>query len=135
MKRLKTLEEAIEIGTDQYNQLNEKQKEIVDLILNRLNNNSHNSHCFYINRPGESENTFIYTTVYYLAKIRSKRVCTMAYTGIAATFQLSVGKTVHKTFGLPVSLFADSSSTIKIQTKEAQYLKEIDVFIWDEAPM
>ncbi|XP_071582207.1 uncharacterized protein [Temnothorax nylanderi] len=54
--------------------------------------------------------------------------------GIAATL-LPAGKTVHKTFGLPVPLFADSSSAIKIQSKEAQYLKEIDIFIWDEAPM
>ncbi|XP_036143697.1 uncharacterized protein LOC118645901 [Monomorium pharaonis] len=45
------------------------------------------------------------------------------------------GKTVHKTFRLPVPLFADSSSSIKIQSKEAQYLKEIDIYIWDEAPM
>ncbi|XP_025262562.1 uncharacterized protein LOC112637334 [Camponotus floridanus] len=48
---------------------------------------------------------------------------------------LPFGKTVHKIFGLPVPLFADSSSSIKIQSKEAQYLKEIDIFIWDEAPM
>ncbi|XP_011870653.1 PREDICTED: ATP-dependent DNA helicase PIF7-like, partial [Vollenhovia emeryi] len=58
----------------------------------------------------------------------------MAFTGIAATL-LPAGKTVHKTFGLPVPLFADSSSNIKIQSKEAQYLKETDIFIWDEAPM
>ncbi|XP_029670107.1 ATP-dependent DNA helicase PIF1-like [Formica exsecta] len=48
---------------------------------------------------------------------------------------LPAGKTVHKTFGLPVPLFADSSSSIKIQSKEAQYLKKINIFIWDEAPM
>ncbi|XP_011858924.1 PREDICTED: uncharacterized protein LOC105556440 [Vollenhovia emeryi] len=48
---------------------------------------------------------------------------------------LPAGKTVHKTFGLPVPLFADSPSNIKIQSKEAQYLKETDIFIWDEAPM
>jgi len=44
-------------------------------------------------------------------------------------------KTVHKIFGLPVPLFADSASTIIIQSKEAQHLKEIDIFIWDEVPM
>ncbi|XP_036147086.1 ATP-dependent DNA helicase PIF1-like [Monomorium pharaonis] len=83
---------------------------------------------------GGSGKTFIYTTIYHLARIRNKHVCTMAFKGIAATL-LPTGKTVHKTFGLPVPLFADSSSAIKIQTKEAQYLKETDIFIWDEAPM
>ncbi|XP_070157972.1 ATP-dependent DNA helicase PIF1-like [Polyergus mexicanus] len=101
-----TFEETMEIGTKQYKQLNDKQKEIVDLLLNRLdNNNNHNNHCFYIDGPGGS-----------------------------ATL-LPTGKTVHKTFGLSVPLFADSSSAIKIHSKAAQYLKETDIYIWDEAPM
>ena len=58
----------------------------------------------------------------------------MAFTGIAATL-LPAGKTVHKTFGLPVPLFVDSSYAIKIKSKEAQYLKNTDIYIWDEAPM
>ncbi|XP_058810470.1 ATP-dependent DNA helicase pif1-like [Phymastichus coffea] len=58
----------------------------------------------------------------------------MAYTGIAATL-LPNGKTVHKTFGLPVPMFHDSSSNIKIQSNEGKLLKNAKVFIWDEAPM
>ncbi|KYN10408.1 ATP-dependent DNA helicase PIF1, partial [Trachymyrmex cornetzi] len=127
-------EQESEIGMKQYKQLNDKQKEIIDIILDRLDNNSANSHCFYIDGPGGSGKTFIYTTIYYLTKIRNKRVCTMAFTGIAATL-LPCGKTVHKTFGLPAPLFEDSTSAIKIQSKEAKYLKEIDIFIWDEATM
>ncbi|XP_044588723.1 ATP-dependent DNA helicase PIF1-like [Cotesia glomerata] len=64
----------------------------------------------------------------------NKNVCTMAYTGIAATL-LPNGKTVHKTFGLPVPMFSDSSSRIKPNSKQGEYLKNVDVFIWDEAPM
>jgi len=52
----------------------------------------------------------------------------MTFTGIAATL-LSARKTVHKTFRLLVSLFTDSSSSIKIQSKEGHYLKETDIFI------
>ncbi|KYM96549.1 ATP-dependent DNA helicase PIF1 [Cyphomyrmex costatus] len=129
-----TLEEDMEIGNRQYEQLNNKQKEIVNFILNKLDTNDHSNNCIYIDGPGGSGKTFIYTTIYHLVKIRNKRICTMAFTGIAATL-LPEGKTVHKTFGLPVPLFIDSSSSIKIQSKEAHYLKEIDIFIWDEAPM
>ena len=57
----------------------------------------------------------------------------MAFTGIAAL--LPNGKTVHKTLGLPVSLFSDSTSNIKVGSNEGRHLKETDVFIWDEAPM
>ncbi|XP_036146017.1 ATP-dependent DNA helicase PIF1-like [Monomorium pharaonis] len=58
----------------------------------------------------------------------------MAFTGFAATL-LPNGKTTHKTLDLPMPLFADSTSNIKIQSKEAECLKKTDVFIWDEAPM
>ncbi|XP_008212376.1 ATP-dependent DNA helicase PIF1-like [Nasonia vitripennis] len=58
----------------------------------------------------------------------------MAFTGIAATL-LPNGRTVHKTLGLPVPLYNDSSSSIKVQSKEGLFLKETKVFIWDEAPM
>jgi len=64
------LEETMEVGTKQYEQLNAKQKEIVDLVLNRLDTNNHNNNCIYIDGPGGSGKTFIYTTTYYLAKIR-----------------------------------------------------------------
>ncbi|XP_044583970.1 uncharacterized protein LOC123264615 [Cotesia glomerata] len=64
----------------------------------------------------------------------NKNVCTMAYPGIAATL-LPNGKTVHKTFGLHVPMFSDSSSRIKPNSKQGEYLKNFDVFIWDEAPM
>jgi len=75
--------------------------------------------------------SIIYTIIYYLAKIQNKQICTMTFMGIAATL-LPTGKTVHKTFGIPVPLFTDSSSSIKIQPKKAHlqaYLKEIDIFI------
>jgi len=111
------LKEVMEIDTRQYEQLNDKQKKIVDLVLNRLDTN--NSNYIYINGPSGSDKTFIYTTIYYLAKIQNKQLCTMTFTDIAATL-LPAGKTVHKTFGLPVPLFTDSLSSIKIQSKRVQ---------------
>ncbi|XP_039303427.1 uncharacterized protein LOC120357329 [Solenopsis invicta] len=128
-----TLEEAMGVGTKQYNQLNNKQKEIVDLVLNELDTNNHDNNCIYIDGPSGSGKTFMYTTI-YLAKIRNKHVCSMAFTGIAATL-LPAGRTVHEIFGLLVPLYANSSSNIKIQSKEAHYLKETDIFIWNEAPI
>jgi len=43
-----TLEQTMEIGTKQYKKLNDEQREIVDFILNRLDNNIRNNYCFYI---------------------------------------------------------------------------------------
>ena len=128
-----TPEEHLEIGNRQYNMMNETQKKIVDEILDSLDNNR-NQRCFFVDGPGGSGKTFIYNTLYHLIKGRKLNVNTMAFTGIAATL-LPEGKTVHKTLGLPVPLFADSSSSIKAQSEQGQTLKNVDVFIWDEAPM
>ncbi|KYN18631.1 ATP-dependent DNA helicase PIF1, partial [Trachymyrmex cornetzi] len=122
------------IGMRQYKQLNVKQKEIVDTILEAVVTNNNSNTCFYIDGPGGSGKTFIYTTLYYLLKSREKIINTMAFTGIAATL-LPNGRTIHKVFGLPVPLFADSTSNIKVQSKEADNLKLVDIFILDEAPM
>lgn len=58
----------------------------------------------------------------------------MAFTGNAA-ISLSHGKTLHKTFVIPVPLYPDTVSNFKIQSKNADYLKQVDIFIWDETPM
>jgi len=105
---------------------------IVDLVLNRLDTNNHNSNCIYIDGPDSSGKTFIYTTIYYLVKIQMKQICIMAFTGIAATL-LPARKTIYKTFRLSLPLFIDLSSSNKIQSKKAYYLKE--TYIWNEAPM
>jgi len=128
------IQEDISIGIQQYEQLNVEQKKIVDTILAAATTNTNSDTCFYIDGSGGSGKTFIYTTLYYLLKSKDKIVNTMAFTGIAATL-LPNGKTIHKVFGLPVPLFADSTSNIKFQSKEANRLKFVDVFILDEAPM
>ncbi|XP_044597177.1 uncharacterized protein LOC123273764 [Cotesia glomerata] len=120
-----------------YDKLNIRQKGVVNYVLSLVDNNHNNdvnSNCIFIDRPDGSGKTFIYTTLCELLKDKNKNVCTMAYTGIAATL-LPNGKTVHKTFGLPVPMFSDSSSNVKPNSKHGIYLSDVDVFIWDEAPM
>ena len=125
-----------ECGKLQYRSLNTQQKEIVDIVLNAvMHDNEHNNHnCFYIDGPGGSGKTFIYTTLYHILKSNVKKICTMAFTGIATTL-LPNRRTVHKTFAMPVPLFADSTSNIKNQTKAGELLKNVDIFTWDVAPM
>ncbi|XP_058799201.1 uncharacterized protein LOC131668782 [Phymastichus coffea] len=124
-----------EIGERQYQLLNEQQKEIVDVVLNLANEtNNHDNNCIYIDGPVGSGKTFIYTSIYNLLCSKKIKVSSMAFTGIAAIL-LPQGKTVHKTFGLPVPMYSDSSSSITAQSKDGLLLKETKVFIWDEAPM
>ncbi|XP_044005535.1 uncharacterized protein LOC122850453 [Aphidius gifuensis] len=130
-----SLEQHKDIGSRQYEILNEEQKAVVDTISNRVvDENSSESKCFFIDGPGGSGKTYIYITLYHLLQSQCKNVTTMAYTGIAATL-LPRGKTVHKTFKLPIALYSDSSLTIKAQSKEADHCRKMDVIMWDEAPM
>lgn len=124
-----------EKGTAHYITLNDDQKAIIDTIVNSVKEvQAETDRRFYIDGPGGSGKTFLYTTLWYLLTGIGKKVSTMAFTGIAATL-LPHGKTVHKTFGLAVPLYSDSASSIKIGTKEARMLETTDIFIWDEAPM
>lgn len=129
-------EQINEIEFRQYERLNEQQKQIVDVVLNKYEQNAKKAvvESFYIDGSGGYGKTYIYTTLCSLLKNKNKKVCTMAFTGIAATL-LPHGRTVHKTFGLPVRLHPDSCSNIKASSKEAAYLNNVDVFIWDKAPM
>ena len=124
----------INIGEQQYNKLNNQQKIIVDTIMNSVRKKNNSQNCFYLDGPGGTGKTFIYSTLYHMLIKINVSVQTMAFTGIAATL-LPHGKTVHKTFLLPVPLYSDSSSNIKLQSIDAKKLKNTDVFIWDEAPM
>ncbi|XP_008202508.2 uncharacterized protein LOC103315450 [Nasonia vitripennis] len=108
-------EDYLNIGHQRMNKLNEKQKIIANKVLNAVMNGNcdnltENDTCFFIDGPGGSGKTFVYETLWYILNGNNKNVCMMAFTGIAATL-------------LPKEL------------KEAAYLKSIDVFIWDEAPM
>ena len=87
----------------QYNMLNNKQKNIVDKILEVTNVIDYNGSSFYIDGPGGSGKTFVYTTLYNLLKSQNKNVCCMAFTGIAATL-LPRGMTVYKVLSLHVPL-------------------------------
>lgn len=65
---------------------------------------------------------------------KSKNVCCIAFTGIAATLSPQ-GKTAHKVFKLPVPLDSQSTSDIRLGSEEANYLEKVDVILFDEAPM
>jgi hypothetical protein len=120
-----------ETGLEKYQLLNPEQKLVVDHVLEAIENPL--GQCFFIDGPGGSGKTFVYTTIYHLATANHKKVLCVAWTGIAANL-LPDGRTVTSTFRLVVQDDSRSSS-MKNQSKEAAVLRATDVFIWDEAPM
>ncbi|XP_063991156.1 uncharacterized protein LOC135169788 [Diachasmimorpha longicaudata] len=129
-----SLEEHRDIGQNRSGKWNSKQKDMVDNVLNAVETTGSPTKYFYIDGPRGSGKPFAYTTLYHLLRTQEKKVHTMAFIGIAAIL-LPRGKTVHQSFGMPVPIFNDSVSNFRSQSSKAQYLREVDVFIWDEAKM
>jgi hypothetical protein len=125
------LDEHRDLGTQKYELLNLEQKLVVDSVLEATDDPR--GKCYFIDGPGGSGKTFVYTTIYHLATSRGLTVLNVAWTGIAANL-LPNGRTVTSAFRLVVQDNSRSSS-IKRQSKEALLLHNTDVIIWDEAPM
>ena len=54
-----------------------------------------------------------------------------ASTGIAA-WNLAGGRTVHSTFKIPIDTDSDSTSSLKVQSSEADVIRQSKLIIWDE---
>ncbi|XP_011313593.1 uncharacterized protein, partial [Fopius arisanus] len=74
------LEQHRTIGQSQYEKLNSEQKNIVDNVLNAVEARETSTTYFYIDGPGGSGKTFVYTTLYHLLRASEKNVHTMAFT-------------------------------------------------------
>ncbi|VDP42085.1 unnamed protein product [Heligmosomoides polygyrus] len=118
-------------GHANYGLLNSEQKLVVDDLLSAINQPE--GQCFFLDGPGGSGKTFVYTTIYHLATARRKQVLNVAWTGIAANL-LPDGRTATSAFRLVVA-DQNRSSSMKRQSEEAKRLSKIDAVIWDEAPM
>lgn len=63
-----SLEQILDVGLQKYRQLNEIQKEITDIIMNAANGIDRHeiqNTCFYINGPGGTGKTSVYTTLWH----------------------------------------------------------------------
>ena len=79
--------------------------------------------------------TFVYNTLYQRLVGAGKKVLCVAYSGIAASL-LPKGQTAHSAFKLKLNMTDDDfASTLRMQSKQAQKLRELDFIIWDEISM
>jgi hypothetical protein len=114
-----------------WDKLNEQQNVIANEILKSLLGES-DQKCFYIDGPGGSGKTFLYKALIQKAETINKKPLVIAWTGIAATL-LPGGMTCHSVFSLPLDL--STISYPRLTNPKKEYLKSIDILIWDEAPM
>ena len=131
-------EEYKNMGEEMQQKLNADQQAIITTLMNAIEgvggSRDQPTNCFFVDGPGGTGKTFTYKTLCYLLRGENKVVSNMAFTGIAASL-LPDGKTVHTSFKLPLIIDKDSTSSITKRSAEEKALKEIHVFIIDEASM
>ncbi|KAL3123191.1 hypothetical protein niasHT_010361 [Heterodera trifolii] len=125
------LAEELDLGQRDYALMYAEQREICDEILHRIWNPVNEPAFYFLSGPGGTGKTHVNKTIVHMLRGQKKKVCTMAFTGIAATL-LPAGRTLHNRFGLTLDM---SNSSISPRSRAWQELKDTDLFICDEAPM
>ena len=120
-------------GAEMLASLQPLQREYYDKIMASVESEEEGPRCFFLDGPGGSGKSYLYNTLTHNLRAQGRSVLNVASTGIAAT--LIGGMTAHKQFGIPVPCHENSTSRIRLNTREAQQLKDASVLIWDEATM
>ncbi|EPB69310.1 hypothetical protein ANCCEY_11605 [Ancylostoma ceylanicum] len=118
-------------GSRLYASLNANQKRAADDIIAAMDRDE--NRCFFVDGPGGSGKTYLYSTIYNIAVGRRQVVLCVAWTGIAANL-LPGGRTVNSAFKLNMA-DGNRTSLMKRQQKEARQLMATDIIIWDEISM
>ncbi len=131
------IEKEKEIADRQIPLLNEKQRTAFDRIIRAIDNPEQPSslgRCFFIDGPGGSGKTFLFTTLLSFIRSRNQLALPYATTGMAATL-LKGGRTVHSGFKLELNLTSNSTSRLKLNSSEAVLLCAAKLIIIDEITM
>ncbi|GKA23021.1 ATP-dependent DNA helicase PIF1, partial [Tanacetum coccineum] len=112
--------------------LNPEQRIIYDDVVQSVHNKKGNF--YFVYGPGGTGKTFLYKTI--ISRLRSDRmiVLAVASSGIASLL-LPAGRTAHSRFVIPLELMENSTCGIKQNTQLAELMQEVQLIIWDEAPM
>ena len=121
-------------GEQRVEMLNVKQLYAFRKITAAIDDEDVEDRCFYLDGPGGSGKTFLYTTLMSFIRGRGQTVLPFATTGIAGTL-LKGGRTVHSGFKLPVPLLDTSVSSMRLNSAEATVIREASLIIIDEVTM
>lgn len=129
-------EEIAQMAVADVSLLNADQKKVVDAIYARVTRGDDSrDNLFFIDGYAGTGKTFVYTTLYKLLVARGLKVLCAAISGIAASM-LPGGRTAHKAFGLKLDMDEHNyASNLGMRTDQANYLRSVDLVIWDEISM
>ena len=99
-----------------------------------VNNIENGNNLFFIDGPGGTGKTFLYSAILNTVRSKGKIALAVASSGIAALL-LDNGRTAHSRFKIPINLDDLSTCNIAPNSELAELIRMTQVVIWDEAPM
>ncbi|KAE9539872.1 hypothetical protein AGLY_005124 [Aphis glycines] len=127
--------DAATLWARRVNDLNDEQRTMYDRVMAAVDDNRNVQKVFYVDGPRETGKPTLYGCLIWSLRNRRRSVLCVAFTGIAASL-MNGGMTVHSTFGLPFgTLNDDETSSITMQSKRAQRIRDAALIVWDEVPM
>ncbi|GJW62631.1 ATP-dependent DNA helicase PIF1-like protein [Tanacetum coccineum] len=105
-------------------QLNPEQRLIYEHVVDSVHNKKGQFHFVY--GPGATRKTFLYKTI--ISRLRSELKIVLAVAS-------SGGRTAHNRFVIPLELLENNTCGIKQNTHLAELMQQMELIIWDEAPM
>ncbi|GJR46868.1 ATP-dependent DNA helicase PIF1-like protein [Tanacetum coccineum] len=89
---------------------------------------------YFVYGPCGTEKTFLYKTIISRLRSEQKIVLAVASSGIASLL-LPARRTDQSRFVIPLELLENNTYGIKQNTNLAELMQEVELIIWDEAPM
>uniref|UniRef100_A0A8R1IAX7 ATP-dependent DNA helicase n=1 Tax=Caenorhabditis japonica TaxID=281687 RepID=A0A8R1IAX7_CAEJA len=117
-------------GQDMRSKLTQEQEDVVVAVLGALEQGGGQ---IFVDGPGGSGKTFVYNCIANIIHGERKSLLAIAWTGIAASL-LPNGRTVSSVFKLATSA-GSSFSSLNPRSADAKRLADVDLILWDEAPM
>ena len=124
--------ELIEIQ-HQVDSLNSEQRPIFEQKMAAINDPNANK-CFFLDGPGGSGKTYLLNTIIRVLKSRATIVMPFATTGIASLLMDS-GRTAHSGYKLPIPATECTTSSMLLESEEADIMRRSSLHLIDEIPM
>ncbi|GKB15391.1 ATP-dependent DNA helicase PIF1-like protein [Tanacetum coccineum] len=115
-----------------HSMLNPEQRLIYEKVIESVHNDR--GQFYFIHGSEGTRKTFLYKTIIARLRTAQMSVLVVASSGIASLL-LPAGRTTHSRFVIPLELMENSICGIKQNTHLAELMQQVQLIIWDEAPM
>ena len=112
--------------------LNEDQLSIFDRLTGLIDEDE--GGFFFIDAPGGTGKTYLINLLLAYVRKQEKIAIATASSGIAGTL-LTKGTTAHNRFKFPIPIFSDDTCTIKMDSRQAKFIKKSVIIFIDEISM